>query len=239
MPDKIKLKPCPFCSALLVPFGADFTHPINDCWLRAVKILPHEFDAWNRRSDDGSRSISDERALGDADGVEPTNAVAGPRLQAWLKSPEGQKAIQEGMAESQRDLDRLNAARVVTAESLSTPMDAPLRAPHPTAKDEQPQAQKQADELHFNATRLRNVARLVGLESAVPEDDATLDGARGSVLGMIAGKLRATATNAGELPQLPCPVCGGEALHAIDTLQRIVICDRPATKDADDLKDGA
>lgn len=46
-------------------------------------------------------------------------------------------------------------------------------------------------ELHFNATRLRNVARLVGLESAVPQDDATLDGARGSVLGMIAGKLRA------------------------------------------------
>jgi hypothetical protein len=62
-----------------------------------------------------------------------------------------------------------------------------------------------ADELAFNATRLRNVARLVGLESAVPQDDATLDGARGSVLGLIAGKLRtagaagkADAANAGE-----------------------------------------
>jgi len=45
-------------------------------------------------------------------------------------------------------------------------------------------------ELQFNATRLRNVARLVGMESAIPRDNATLDGARGSVLGMIAGKLR-------------------------------------------------
>jgi hypothetical protein len=47
-----------------------------------------------------------------------------------------------------------------------------------------------ADELHFNAVRLRNVAKLVGLESAVPQDDATLDGARGAVLGQIAAKLR-------------------------------------------------
>lgn len=54
-----------------------------------------------------------------------------------------------------------------------------------------------AAELHFNATRLRNVAKLVGLESAVPDDDATLDGARGSVLGMISGTLRAAlATSA-------------------------------------------
>ena len=46
------------------------------------------------------------------------------------------------------------------------------------------------NEIHFNAMRLRNVARLVGMENAVPEDDETLDGARGSVLGLIAGKLR-------------------------------------------------
>jgi hypothetical protein len=49
---------------------------------------------------------------------------------------------------------------------------------------------EQPYDLHFNATRLRNVAALVGLKSAIPEDDATLDGARGAVLGMIAGKLR-------------------------------------------------
>lgn len=50
-----------------------------------------------------------------------------------------------------------------------------------------------ADELHFNAQRLRNVAKLVGLESSVPQDDAELDGARGAVLGMIAAKLRKAA----------------------------------------------
>ena len=49
-------------------------------------------------------------------------------------------------------------------------------------------------ELEFNATRLRNVAKLVGLEKSIPEDDATLDGARGSVLGLIAGALRNAAT---------------------------------------------
>jgi hypothetical protein len=48
------------------------------------------------------------------------------------------------------------------------------------------------EDLHFNAQRLRNVAVLVGLASAVPDDDATLDGARGSVLGQIAAKLRNT-----------------------------------------------
>lgn len=48
-----------------------------------------------------------------------------------------------------------------------------------------------ASDLHFNAQRLRNVATLVGLADAVPEDDATLDGARGAVLGQIAAKLRA------------------------------------------------
>lgn len=50
--------------------------------------------------------------------------------------------------------------------------------------------QASADELHFNAQRLRNVAALVGLADAVPQDDATLDGARGAVLGLIAGVLR-------------------------------------------------
>jgi len=47
------------------------------------------------------------------------------------------------------------------------------------------------DDLHFNAQRLRNVVALVGLESAIPQDDVTLDGARGAVLGQIASKLRA------------------------------------------------
>ncbi|KQZ46358.1 hypothetical protein [Massilia sp. Root1485] len=67
-----------------------------------------------------------------------------------------------------------------------------------TSKGQSPAASEaDASELLFNATRLRNVARLVGLESAVPQDDATLDGARGSVLGMIAGKLHtASATSA-------------------------------------------
>jgi DNA-directed RNA polymerase subunit K/omega len=41
-------------------------------------------------------------------------------------------------------------------------------------------------EIEFNATRLRRVAKLVGLESAVPEDDKTLIGCMGSVLGMVA-----------------------------------------------------
>lgn len=53
------------------------------------------------------------------------------------------------------------------------------------------QGEPDTDELHFNAQRLRNVAVLVGLESAVPQDDATLDGARGAILGQIAAKLRA------------------------------------------------
>lgn len=43
-----------------------------------------------------------------------------------------------------------------------------------------------AEELQFNAQRRRSVAKLCGLGGAIPEDDATLDGARGAVLGQIA-----------------------------------------------------
>lgn len=60
-----------------------------------------------------------------------------------------------------------------------------------------------SSELEFNATRLRNVARLVGLEKSIPEDDATLDGARGSVLGMIAGALRNAATKPAAAQAVP------------------------------------
>lgn len=82
-----------------------------------------------------------------------------------------------GIVEDKVEVYRVADARLCKARA-ATP-----------AQDKQDTAGKD-DELHFNATRLRNVARLVGLESAIPEDDATLDGARGSVLGMIAGALR-------------------------------------------------
>jgi hypothetical protein len=54
--------------------------------------------------------------------------------------------------------------------------------------------------LHFNAQRLRNVAALVGLASNMPDDDATLDGARGAVLGQIAAKLRSIQSTASAQP---------------------------------------
>ena len=47
-----------------------------------------------------------------------------------------------------------------------------------------------AADVEFNAQRLRNVAHLVGLQGAIPDSDATLDGSRGAVLGMIADRLR-------------------------------------------------
>lgn len=50
-----------------------------------------------------------------------------------------------------------------------------------------------AEDLAFNAQRLRNVAHLVGLQGAIPDDDSTLDGARGAVLGQIAMRLRGEA----------------------------------------------
>lgn len=60
-----------------------------------------------------------------------------------------------------------------------------------------------ADELRFNAQRLRNVAKLAGLpDDAIPQDDATLDGARGAILGQIAHALRNAATY--QLPDGRC-----------------------------------
>jgi hypothetical protein len=34
---------------------------------------------------------------------------------------------------------------------------------------------------------------------------------------------RKLCTSLTPVPMLPCPVCGGEAIHAIDTLKRVVI----------------
>jgi hypothetical protein len=36
---------------------------------------------------------------------------------------------------------------------------------------------------------------------------------------------RKLCTSLTPVPMLPCPVCGGEAIHAIDTLKRVVIKD--------------
>lgn len=53
-----------------------------------------------------------------------------------------------------------------------------------------PAAESIDEEAHeFNAKRLRRVVSMLGLNSAVPADDATLLGAMGSVLGMVARKL--------------------------------------------------
>lgn len=51
-----------------------------------------------------------------------------------------------------------------------------------------------ADELHFNAQRLRNVGKLVGLE--MDGDDTMVDGCRGAWLGQIASVLRERAAAA-------------------------------------------
>jgi len=96
------------------------------------------------------------------------------QLTPWIHTEDTAKAFADGYNKA---LEQLRAALLEVAEQGSRPTAANA-------------AEHGDGELQFNATRLRNVARLVGLESAVPKDDATLDGARGSVLGMIAGKLR-------------------------------------------------
>jgi len=105
------------------------------------------------------------------------------------------RAVARGFGHSgdtiiEMDSNLANAIAKEVLALLSGKVEAPTASP----------AAADADELHFNATRLRNVARLVGLESAIPQDDATLDGARGSVLGLIAGTLRnRTAPTAGDM----------------------------------------
>jgi hypothetical protein len=78
-----------------------------------------------------------------------------------------------------------------------------------------------SDELHFNAQRLRNVAKLTGLETAVPEDDLTLDGARGSVLGMIARKLRSQSAPAGAVVARPYLTVGQEPKYGGTLFNRV------------------
>lgn len=51
------------------------------------------------------------------------------------------------------------------------------------------EAKETQNEREFNAKRLRRVVNLLGLDSAVPEDNETLLGCIGSVLGMVARKI--------------------------------------------------
>lgn len=44
------IKPCPFCGAALEPFGpAQHNHPVNQCWLRSVRIMDVDRASWNSR----------------------------------------------------------------------------------------------------------------------------------------------------------------------------------------------
>lgn len=54
-----------------------------------------------------------------------------------------------------------------------------------------PVAAPDSDELHFNAQRLRNVAKLAGLD--IGGDDAMVDSCRGAILGNIASAMRKAA----------------------------------------------
>lgn len=64
----------------------------------------------------------------------------------------------------------------------------PIRALYaaPVLETEHAEAGKDDNQNEFDAARLRRVVKLVGLESAVPENDKTLLGCIGSVLGMVA-----------------------------------------------------
>jgi hypothetical protein len=79
--------------------------------------------------------------------------------------------------------------RAVKAEDALEALTANSSTQPATQAPSTQQSAEAASELEFNATRLRNVARLVGIENAIPQDDATLDGARGAVLGQIARAL--------------------------------------------------
>jgi hypothetical protein len=76
------------------------------------------------------------------------------------------------------------AATVCTCPSGDGSLGWPCPARPPVSKGEDAETQK------FNATRLRNVVALVGLDSAVPQGDTELLGCMGSVLGMVASALR-------------------------------------------------
>lgn len=95
---------------------------------------------------------------------------------------------------------------------------------------------------NFNAHALRHVVNLLDLGDRVPASDAELLKDMSGVLGTIAGEianlqdiirrqalanLTITAEAAGAklkqqpAPQVPCPVCGGEALGHLDALRRV------------------
>ena len=85
-------------------------------------------------------------------------------------------------------------------------------AAQPQAQGEHSAGVGDADELHFNAQRLRNVAALVGVPC--DGDDAHVDGARGALLGQIAYELRKrAATSAPAAPAAPKLPSGYVAKH--------------------------
>lgn len=130
------------------------------------------------------QQLSDYRARAVAETVERFAAQVQP------VAAQGEREIptwQERLLEADQVAERFaESAQRVLGTAFMVAEISDLR----TALAAQPAAAPADAELEFNATRLRNVARLVGLESAIPQDDATLDGARGSVLGLIAGTLR-------------------------------------------------
>jgi hypothetical protein len=144
-------------------------------------------------------AIYDEQ---DGDWCKIAREVESRYLTALAAARASVESFQQGACKLAAELAKLRAA---TAPVSAVPTDS---------------------ELEFNATRLRNVAKLVGLGSAIPADDAELDGARGSVLGMIAGKLRAGAPVSAAEQGDPIGELQAEARHR--KLEDFIAAARPA-----------
>lgn len=111
-----------------------------------------------------------------------------------LQTVKTQETIIHGQ---QKEIERLTAALRVVQSSCGLLMGQvaafEARAAGAPAEPTASELREQFDALQFNAQRLRNVVKLLGMESEVPESNAGLDGARGAVLGRIADKLRTPA----------------------------------------------
>lgn len=105
------------------------------------------------------------------------------------------RPLEEGGSYDYTTADHTHMKRAIIKRWAQFPDSEYVEAPRAAV----PSSKVGEDDKRIDAQRLRNVAKLVGLESAVPQDDATLDGARSAVLGQIAAAQVVAMTECGAI----------------------------------------
>lgn len=133
-----ELKPCPFCGAVMEPYGDHAQHPGDDCVLSQMIIFDDAYDEWNRRTPDPAQIRAD--ALREAmERVKEISSLASVLVQLVTALADECEADLDDVVMSVRIMPEGREVAEVSAADIIAKVHAMIDAPlSPTAVDNSP-----------------------------------------------------------------------------------------------------